>query len=295
MAVALAWGCQTGQAPAGVDEKEPQTESKAEAISVVDKPQKIKDKMKARGDQENAAPELTVESPKDGEVVASSTVKVKIKIGGDLKGYVMGKDEHGAGNHVHVILDNQPYAAHYMWDEGFELRNVTDGEHTLRMFPSRPWHQSYKNPEAFKAIKFTVKNGEADETKPTTDNKGEKLADAKKPEGADMKESQAGQVDFSKPLLTYSRPKGEYKGDDAKEIMIDFWLSNAKLKDDGGEFVVRYSINGSDAQTISKWAPIWLSGWKKGKNSIKLWLEDKDAKPVENGGYNSTEREITVD
>ena len=32
-----------------------------------------------------------------------------------------------------------------MWDEGFELRNVSDGEHTLRMFPSRPWHESYKN------------------------------------------------------------------------------------------------------------------------------------------------------
>ena len=39
-----------------------------------------------------------------------------------------------------------------------------------------------------------------------------------------MKESTAGAVDASKPLLTYSRPKGDYKGADAEAIMIDFWL-----------------------------------------------------------------------
>ena len=33
----------------------------------------------------------------------------------------------------------------------------------------------------------------------------------------------------TQPLLTYSRPKGDYKGADADAIMIDFWLMNAKL------------------------------------------------------------------
>ncbi len=63
------------------------------------------------------------------------------------------------GNHIHIILDNQPYEAHYNLAQAFELRNVADGEHTLRVFPSRPWHESYKNSGAFQMIRFTVKNG----------------------------------------------------------------------------------------------------------------------------------------
>ncbi len=265
-------------------------------MTVVDRPQKISDMMKERGEQDNAEPELTVEMPKEGEAINSSTVKIKVKVNGDVK---MGKDADGKGNHVHVILDNQPYAAHYMWDEGFELRNVTDGEHTLRMFASRPWHESYKNEKAFKTVKFTVKDGQADETKPTTDANGSKMADTKSEsnqgaEGTTVENSTAGNVDFSKPLLTYSRPKGDYKGEDAEAIMLDFWLSNAKLSGDGGEYKVRYSINGGEPQMIEKWTPIWLKGWKEGSNSIKLELVDKDGNLVENGGYNSTTREITV-
>jgi len=290
-ALLVSVGCGTAVEESG-EQTTPET-TEASEMKTVEVPDAIQEKIKARGETEQAEPELNVESPKDGEVIESSTVKVKVKIGGDLKGYKMGKADDGTGNHVHVILDNQPYAAHYMWDEGFELRNVTDGEHTLRMFPSRPWHQSYKNEKAFKVIKFTVKNGKADETKPTTDGDGKKMADAV--EGADVKESSAGEVDLTKPLLTYSRPKGIYKGDDAKAIMIDFWLSNAKLKGDGGEYMVHYTINGGPMKMIMKWEPQWISGWKKGKNSVKLWLVDGDGKAVENGGYNTTEREITIE
>ena len=45
---------------------------------------------------------------------------------------------------------------------------------------------------------------------------------------------------------------------------------------------------------IDKWEPIWLSGWINGKHSVRLELIDKDGKPVDNGGYNTTTREITV-
>lgn len=109
-----------------------------------------------------------------------------------------------------------------------------------------------------------------------------------------MKPSEAGNVDAKKPLLTYSRPKGEYKGADTDAIMIDFWLSNAKLTGDGGEYRVRYSVDGDEPKFIEKWGPIWLSGWSNGTHSIKLELVDKDGNVVDNGGYNSTTREITV-
>ncbi|MEZ5427835.1 MAG: hypothetical protein R2747_16315 [Pyrinomonadaceae bacterium] len=267
-------------------------------LTETERPQKIKDMMAARGEQDQAAPTLKFIEPKDGATIEGSTVKVKLELGGDLKGYKPGKDPAtGMGNHIHVILDNQPYEAYYNLDQEFELRNVADGEHTLRVFPSRPWHESYKNEGAFQMVKFTVKSGGADDTKPTTTNSGEKVADANtapKAEGKDMAKSNAGAVDAAKPLLTYSRPKGEYKGADAEAIMLDFWLTGAKLTGDGGEYKVRYSVDGNEPKMIEKWGPIWLSGWTTGTHKVKLELVDKDGKPVDNGGYNSTEREITV-
>lgn len=263
-------------------------------LAVVDRPQSIKDLMAQRGEQDAAQPTLRILEPKADSVINSSTVKVKLELGGDLKGYKPGMNpETHTGNHIHVILDNQPYEAYYNLDREFELRNVADGEHTLRVFPSRPWHESYKNEGAFQMIKFTVKNGGADTSKPTTTAEGNTMA-GPTPEGKQMQPTTAGPVDPKKPLLTYSRPKGEYKGTDAAAIMIDFWLANAKLIGDGGEYRVRWSVDGSEPKYIDKWEPIWLAGWTPGKHSVKLELVDKDGKPVENGGYNSTTREITV-
>jgi hypothetical protein len=289
----------------------------AQALSVVERPQKIKDMSAQRGEQDAASPALTIVEPKEGSTVSGSTVKLGLKLAGDLKGYQPHKDPAtGMGNHIHVILDNQPYEAYYELGRPFELRNVSEGAHTIRVFASRPWHESYKNEGNFQMVSFTVKGG-GDASKPTTTNGGQKMADnantAKPaaspgaspaaspaasatpgPEGKDMQPSTGGAVDRSKPLLTYSRPKGEYKGPDADAIMIDFWLSNAKLQGDGGDYRVRYSVDGGEARYIDKWEPIWLTGWAAGKHTVKLELLDKSGNVVDNGGYNSTSRDITV-
>jgi hypothetical protein len=272
------------------------TQSEHAKVAVVDRPQKIKDLMAERGEQDNAAPTLKILAPIAGTTIASSTVRVKLELSGDLKGYKTGMDPAThTGNHIHVILDNQPYEAYYELDKPFELRNVADGEHTVRVFPSRPWHESYKNDGAFQMVRFTVRNGGADTSKPATAANGSKMADAAPTsEGKDMQQSNAAPVDPAKPLLTYSRPKGEYKGDDAKAIMLDFWLSNGKLKGDGGEYRVRYFVDGGEAQYIDKWAPIWLAGFTEGKHTIELQLVGKDGTADPNGGYNSTTREITI-
>lgn len=271
-------------------------------LSVVDTPQRIKDMMANRGEQDAASPTLKIVSPAEGSTINTSTVPVKLELSGDLKGYKPGQDpETKMGNHIHVILDNQPYEAYYNIDGGpFELRNVPDGEHTLRVFASRPWHESYKNDGSFQMVKFTVKNGNANTNQPATTNSGQQMSNANAntaaptPEGKAMQQSTAGNVDTMKPLLTYSRPKGEYKAADADPIMIDFWLANAKLTGDGGEYRVRYSVNGGEPKFIDKWAPIWLQGWTAGKHSVKVELVDANGNVVDNGGYNSTTREITV-
>ena len=287
----------------------------AQALSVTERPQKIKDQSAQRGEQDAAAPALTFVEPREGSTVTGSTVKVRLTLAGDLKGYQPHKDPStGMGNHIHVILDNQPYEAYYELGQPFELRNVSEGPHTIRVFASRPWHESYKNDGSFQMVSFTVKGG-GDSSKPTTTNGGQKMADnanapktpptlvpspgaspAPTAEGKDYAQSPppSGSVDRTKPLLTYSRPKGEYKGPDADAIMIDFWLSNAKLQGDGGDYRVRYSVDGGEAKYIDKWEPIWLAGWAAGKHTVKLELVDKSGNLVDNGGYNSTSRDITV-
>ena len=57
---------------------------------------------------------------------------------------------------------------------------------------------------------------------------------------------------------------------------------------------MRYSVNGGEPKFIEKWVPMWLQGWTAGKHTIKLELVDKDGNVVDNGGYNSTSRDITV-
>jgi len=318
--VAVVWmGCTTadqgnGNTTATTNVAPPSASPSPQNLSVVERPQKIKDMMGARGEQDQAQPVLKFVEPREGASVNGSTVNVKLDLSGDLKGYKPMKDPStGMGNHIHVILDNEPYEAYYDLSQPFELRNVVEGKHTLRVFASRPWHESYKNDGSFQMVTFTVKGG-GDASKPTTTGTGEKMSDNKNTgasrnaananlansntgatrEGKEMKESHAGEVDAKKPLLTYSRPKGEYKGDDTNAIMIDFWLSNAKLQGDGGEYRVRYSVDGGAPQFIDKWEPIWLTGWNAGKHTVKLELVDRSGNPVENGGYNSTTREITV-
>src|SRR5216683_258655 len=218
-------GCQQANENTNTTATTNATPPGAQSLTVIPRPQKIVDLMKARGEQDDARPTLKIAMPAKNASLNGSTVEVKLELSGDLKGYMPHKDPAtGKGNHIHVILDNQPYEAYYDLNEPFELRNVIAGKHTLRVFPSRPWHESYKNDGAFQMVEFTVKGG-GDAAKPTTTSTGQTMANnnssaAPKParEGKDMASSSAGALDPAKPLLTYSRPKGEYKAEDANPI-----------------------------------------------------------------------------
>src|SRR5262245_44996641 len=142
----------------------------AERLTLVPRPPAIIDLMKTRGEQDKAVPAIRIISPAKDATIIGSTVEVKLELSGDLKGYMPHKDPATQkGNHIHVILDNQAYEAYYEVNQPFELRNVSEGKHTLRVFPSRPWHESYKNEGNFQMAEFTVKGG-GDASKPTTTN-----------------------------------------------------------------------------------------------------------------------------
>ena len=252
------------------------TPSPTQVLTLVSRPQQIIEMMKERGAQDEAAPALVILSPTAGSVVQGPVVPVRLSLGGDLKGYALYKDPvSGIGSHIHVILDNEPYEVCYDVSQALELHQVSPGKHTLRVFASRPWHESYKNEASFQMVSFLV-------TGDTEDSKSETTKPV------------ISKFDPTKAMITYSRPQGEYKGADAETIMIDFWLVNAKLKDDGGEYRIRYFIDDDEARYIDKWQPVWLKGWTPGEHTVRLELLGADQYPVKNGGYNIITREITV-
>ena len=241
----------------------------AQTLTKVERPENIKQQIAQRGEQDKALPALKIISPKQNEVIKGTDAPLFLSLGGDLKGYHPHKDPTtGMGNHIHVILDNNAYEAYYDIKTPFTLTNLAPGQHTVRVFASRPWHESYKNPQAFQMVTFTIVND--------------------KPVGA-----QRVMAKSDKPLLTYSRPKGEYRIAENEPIMVDYWLSNAKLKGDGGKHQVRCTIDGQ-VMIFEKWEPVWLTGWTVGKHKVQLELLDEKSQVVENGAYNIVTREFTV-
>ncbi|WP_121665751.1 hypothetical protein [Mesonia aquimarina] len=171
----------------------------------------------------------------------------------------LGLAESDKGQHVHFILDNAPYSAHY--EDSFS-KDLTQGDHIVLAFLSRSYHESVKNPNSYVLQKMSVGN-------PT--------------------ENQKMDVDFSAPHMFYSRPKGTYKGEDTKKVMLDFFLVNTDLTN----HKVRVYINGEEFM-IDEWAPYVIEGLPMGKNEIMLELLDADGKRVDSP-FNPVERNITLE
>lgn len=164
----------------------------------------------------------------------------------------------GKGQHIHLIVNNGPYSAHY--DPKFK-KKMEPGNYTILAFLSRSYHESVKNPNAFATKQLTV--GDV-----TPEN-----------------------VDFSAPHLFYSRPKGTYKGEDTKKLLLDFYLLNTKLSKDGNK--VKATINGEEFM-IDEWAPYYITGAPVGELTVSLELVDKDGNYID-GPFNKVTRKVTLE
>jgi hypothetical protein len=206
-------------------------------------------------------PQVQIVSPKPDEILADDRVTVKLKVS-DLP--LFKQPELGLGNHLHVILDKQTYQGVYDLNQPLVFKNLSAGTHTLRVFASRPWHESFKNQGAFDLVTFHV-----------------------------LTKTAENQPDLQQPILTYSRPAGTYG---AEPMMLDYYLTN--IPDLGNEksaanWRVRVTVN--DQQfTLDRWAPIYLQGFKKGKNWVRLELVDDLGNPIPNV-YNDTLAIFTYD
>ncbi|SEL63869.1 hypothetical protein SAMN04487910_2878 [Aquimarina amphilecti] len=165
----------------------------------------------------------------------------------------------GKGQHIHFILNNQPYSAHY--EPSFK-KEIPDGVHHLVAFLSRSYHESVKNKNSVVVRKLVI--------------------------GEDA--NNASELKMDSPTLIYSRPKGEYKGKDTEQILLDFFVLNTTLAKDGHK--VRALINGEEF-TITEWTPHIIKGLPIGEVTIQLELIDKEGNLIP-GPFNNVTRKITL-
>ena len=101
------------------------------------------------------------------------------------------------GQHIHFIVNNDPYSAHY--SEKFSKKLEGDSN-VILAFLSRSYHESVKNKNAFVLTQV----------------------------GEDK-------IDLNKEFLFYSRPKGTYEGLDTEYLLLDFYLVNTEISSNGNK------------------------------------------------------------
>lgn len=151
------------------------------------------------------------------------------------------------GQHIHLIIDNKPYAAKY--DAEFEYE-VEDGEHVVLAFLGRSYHESIKTPQAGMVKRITVEGGNT-----------------------------TNATDVTEPMLFYSRPKGTYVGKkNTDKILLDFYPYNVEL---GESYGVKVTVNETEVAVVDTWQPYALTGLPMGDNRVTLTLVDAEGKAVD--------------
>lgn len=206
---------------------------------------------------------LELNNPVDGSNVAAGAVNFDFNVKNyelaaqTLDADVKGCANSGKGQHIHMILNNQPYSAHY---DAKASKELADGHYIMLSFLSRSYHESVKEYGAYLVRQFTVGTAAHEE------------------------------VDLTGPNMFYSRPKGTYKGKDTEKVILDWYLINTDLSETGNK--VRATINGK-VFTFAEWTPQYMKGLPMGENTVKLELIDADGNVIP-GPYNAVERTFTL-
>jgi hypothetical protein len=218
------------------------------------------------------APKIRFVAPKADEVVpADKATDYEVKL--DLQGW----DVPAGGNHVHVLLDGQPYKRIDDAKAPIKLRDVapkatlSEGQHVLVAFPSRPTHESVKpigKDAPLAVVSFWV---------------GKKGTASWK---------------SSDPTFVFSRPKGANDGAPPTEgLLIDWYQANVELGEGKHSIAMTLrgpGIDGEAKATIREWTPWRIRNPRDGEYQLRMSLLDKDGKQVP-GTWNDVTRSFTVD
>ena len=225
--------------------------------------------------------QVRITSPKNEDALDEGTVSLVFEVSGLELGAQTQSQRAGEiansdrGQHVHLIVNGEPYTAHYE-DGTVELKDLESGLYTVLAFPSRSYHESFKNKGASDLINFCVQN----------------------PQGGCIERTHDVRADGGEGIF-YSRPKGEYSGAGAEKIMLDFYLRNLELSEDGPK--AKYTVTKKDETdkswsiVLDEWKPAFITGLESGTYIVRLDLVDGSGQVVDPPvNYSGTEREITV-
>lgn len=209
---------------------------------------------------------LSMNSPEEGAAIQEGNVNFSYSVeGGEYKlgdqtgdAPAKGCANSDKGQHIHLILNNQPYSAHY---EAEFSKELDPGSYVALSFISRSYHESLKHDGAAVLTQFSVG-------------------------GADVED-----FDMNAEHLFYSRPKGSYAGEDVKKVMLDFYLINTTISE-GGNYVF-VTIDDSTTFKITKWVPYFINGLALGEHKIKIELKNAEGVAIE-GPFNVEERTFTL-
>lgn len=213
---------------------------------------------------EEYVPQVKIVAPQSGQTFSQTEINVELAV----ENLPIFRDEKlQLGNHLNLIVDNEPVKRIYSLSEPVTLKNLTPGTHSLRVFAVRPWGESFKNEEAYAQTTFNV-----------------------------LTETNNNRPDVDRPLLTYSSPTGIYG---AEPILLDFYLTNAPLhaiaqnNPQLEDWRVRATVNGTSF-TLENWQPVYLTGLKPGENWVQLELVNEAGRNIENA-FNNTVRVFQYD
>ena len=207
-------------------------------------------------------PEVKIVAPKAEQTFNRTDIEVRLNV----ENLPLFKDDTlQLGNHLNLVVDNEPFLPIYSIKEPIIIKNLAPGTHTIRVFAVRPWGESFKNEKAYTQTTFNVLTE-------TNDNRPEPGI----------------------PLLTYNSPTRTYG---AEPLLLDFYLTNAplhaiaqknlNLKD----WRIKATVNGISF-ILEDWQPIYLTGLEPGENWVQLELVDETGNSIENA-FNNTVRVFT--
>lgn len=177
------------------------------------------------------------------------------------------------GSYVQMVLDNKPYRPVTDLKSRVTLSQlagsdtISDGEHVLAVFVSRPTGESIKGENALAVRRFWVGKRDGD-TYRSRD-----------------------------PMLILGSPHTAYEGAQANDILVDFYVLNTVLG--SNDYSVRTLLTGPGVKEggihrlITEWRPYIILSAHDGDYTLEAELLDKDGN-VAPGPWNSVKRTFSV-
>ncbi|MEO0835308.1 MAG: hypothetical protein AAFY16_04800 [Cyanobacteria bacterium J06642_3] len=209
-------------------------------------------------------PQVKILTPQANQTLSQTNIEIKLEVK-ELP--IFQDDRLGLGNHINLIIDNEPLQEIYSLEEPILIKSLAPGTHVLRAFAVSPWGESFKNEGAYSQITFSVLTE-------TIDNR----------------------LQPNTPLLSYNSPTGIIG---AEPFLLDYYLTNVSLNksiedtQDSKAVSVRATVNGTSF-ILQNWQPRYLKGLEVGDNWVQLELIDVEGKKIENS-FNDTVRVFTYD